>query len=439
MSNTVLWTGVALFFAACSSPSGNPDGREAAGGGSGGGAAGGGTGGSFTVAGTVVTEAGVGVANANVGIGGQWTTTDTSGHFSISNVTTPYDLITVFTSPSKAGLVYKGLTRADPTIVEPGPSMDTLHTAKVHGSLTGGNSLGSSSTVTNVAFGSPESMANTTNVTSNPFELTVRWPGPSTTTGTMHALQYTAGVTGLPAAFTGYGERANVSTTSSATTDGQDLVMSAVTSGNLSGTITLPAFGQLQQKSAYAMLADGAGFWIGSDATSSPAFNYLTPASIGATMSVIVTTTGLNNSTSSLTVNGLTANAASVSVNIQAPPAQAQPAAGGTGVTTNTDFTWTQFSGGVHLVAFTPANSMNPKFWVVTTGTTAKIPDLSAQGLGLPTGGATYAWSVYAFAPFASSDAFASASVPQLPQKGWLTSSGTYGAGSSGSRNFTTQ
>ena len=50
-----------------------------------------------------------------------------------------------------------------------------------------------------------------------------------------------------------------------------------------------------------------------------------------------------------------------------------------------------------------PGNSTSPTYFVFTTGADAKIPDLAAEGMGLPAG-ASYYWHVDRFFPVASVD-----------------------------------
>jgi hypothetical protein len=77
----------------------------------------GGTGGVITVAGRVIGQNGQGAAGIPVFVGGMPSTnTDASGNFSITGVTAPYD-ITVVDAPNKRALVYRSLSRADPTLV----------------------------------------------------------------------------------------------------------------------------------------------------------------------------------------------------------------------------------------------------------------------------------------------------------------------------------
>ncbi|HEY1908969.1 MAG TPA: hypothetical protein VGG91_23200, partial [Myxococcaceae bacterium] len=71
----------------------------------------------ITVAGKVLDGVKKPVTGATVAIGAQHTTSDGTGSFSIAGVTAPYDAVLIVpVGPRNAAVVYKGLTRADPTL-----------------------------------------------------------------------------------------------------------------------------------------------------------------------------------------------------------------------------------------------------------------------------------------------------------------------------------
>ena len=77
---------------------------------------------------------------------------------------------------------------------------------------------------------------------------------------------------------------------------------------------------------------------------------------------------------------------------------------GASDVDATTSFTWSEGGGvGVNLVSVTPNDAANPAFEVLTTAAHTKIPDLAAEGMGLPpaTG---YQWLVDKIFPVASVD-----------------------------------
>jgi hypothetical protein len=382
------------------------------GGGGGGGGAGGGAGGgsassTITVTGVLVDNGGARVKNAPVGISGHWTTSDDSGRFTIANVTPPYDLMSVVSGTSSVGVIYKGLTRADPTILFLGLATSTSHHATVTGSLSGGDSLPAPADTTTVGLG-----ASFDTVTANPFTLSA-YPDSSPFTGTLRAIQTVKGPDGMPSAYKGYGERANVSVVDASTVTGQDITMTGVTTANLAGTVVLPTGATLSQRAIAAAFADGAALPLGSDtALGSAAFNFLTPASIGATISVRIEA-DLGDALGYVLVNGLAPGASGVTLTVLAPPVATLPVDKGTGISLSTDFVWTRFAGGVHVVSFTPtgASAANaPSFYVITADTTTRLPDLGAQGLPLPAA-TTYRWNFFGVAPLANLDGFATEAV----------------------------
>ena len=158
-------------------------------------------------------------------IGTRSTTTDASGHFSFTGVASPYDLTLITTSPDKTGVVYRGLTRTDPKVLDltaPGSLPNTGH---VQGTLFGGNTF--QGTVVAVTWASPETFAGVY-VDAFPYDLGVRWSGASTITGTLRALQWTADG-GLPVSYQGIGSKNGVSLTAGLT----------VTTGDIN--LTIPA------------------------------------------------------------------------------------------------------------------------------------------------------------------------------------------------------
>jgi hypothetical protein len=141
-----------------------------------------------------------------------------------------------------------------------------------------------------------------------------------------------------------------------------------------------------------------------SEASNNTALSYYTPAISGANL--IVSSTAGKTGVAVVTYKvGVAPNASGLAVSVPAGPELSLPIAGATNVDTTVTFSWTAFSGGVHLVFF--QSSGNPSFFVLTTGTSTTIPNLKAYGLGLPSATA-YTWMVYAVSPVGSTDAAAS-------------------------------
>ncbi|MGZ6028443.1 MAG: hypothetical protein ACXWK5_03400, partial [Myxococcaceae bacterium] len=106
-------------------------------------------------------------------------------------------------------------------------------------------------------------------------------------------------------------------------------------------------------------------------------------------------------------------------LSLPSPALPTAPANGATGVDTSTDLVWSPVTGAVYEVLLT-GQGTDPVYVLLTSATTVRIPNLSAQGVGLPSG-RSYDWSVNALGPLTSVDALASPSITL----GFDTSSGT--------------
>jgi hypothetical protein len=135
--------------------------------------------------------------------------TDAQGAFTVSGVDNPYDLATGLLS-ERGALVYSGLTRTDPLVVVPaGPFSRLPH----QGSLSGSIRRGAGYTEpehhqTSVFFESAETSGRAP--ASHIYSIGPRWRGPTTTTGTLHALRWGFDpAIGLPAEYA-YGARSSL-------------------------------------------------------------------------------------------------------------------------------------------------------------------------------------------------------------------------------------
>ncbi|HZJ52960.1 MAG TPA: hypothetical protein VFD38_02385 [Myxococcaceae bacterium] len=385
----------------------------------------------ITVAGTVKDLTRKGIAAATVAIGSQHTTTDGTGGFTIAGVTAPYDATVIVPVGSRnAAIVFKGLTRVDPTLFAL-PVAGTLPSAgTVTGSVSGGDPLPAASDITAVSWGSPETTQTNTFAT-NPWSLNLSWAAtPAATTGNVHALQWTP-ASGIPTGYRGHGVKTGVAVANGGTTSSVAVAMSAPASSTIGGTVTVPAGVTMTGKALSIDFADGASFSVGSENSAATAFNYPVPTGIDSTASVLAggTATGAITLTR---VRGIAAGSTGTTVSVLAPATQSTPVNNATGVSTSTDFTWTQLTGGLHFVVITSASATAPVYYLITTGTTGRIPDLSALGVVLP-GATAYSWAILAVGPWASVDDFAGGT--GLLPTGANTLSQSLAAG----RAFTTQ
>jgi hypothetical protein len=394
----------------------------------------------ITVTGKVVGQNGQAVASVPVVVPGKASTnTDGSGNFSIANVTTPYD-ISLVNASSKSAIVYKGLTRTDPTLLFFGSFPGTARTGSISGKISGGEFTPNqpATDVTNVAFASAETNGSTSTVANGQFgAINLSWYGPTATTGSLYAIQFTAGAGGLPVAsgYKGYGVRSGIAVNDGSTLTNQFDTLQSVTTSQFTGTVTVPSGYTLAGKAVYANVAPSAVIFLFSESNAITNLSYYTPGIPGATLLLGAEATKTGGGTAITWRNGLAIGATGVSVSIVTPPELSLPVNAATGVDTTVTFTWTAMTGGVHLVLFTAAGS-NPAYYVVTTGTSATIPNMKPFGLGLP-GTTAYQWQVYGFGPFSSVDAAAVSA-------GFITgispplASGDAFVGISASRTFTT-
>lgn len=371
----------------------------------------------ITVSGTVLDFAGQPAPNATVLIFGKGTViTDADGEFSVSDVTVPYDAAVIISGGGTSGaVVYRGLTRSDPTLLFFGGGGSSF-SATVDGTISGGGIPSGLNHVARVAFGSPETSDSTSaDVITGLYSENIFWQGPSSTTGNLHALHWeqTAAAPFVPVAFKGYGVKTGVSLSDGGTFSGQDITMIGVSEESISGTISLPAGYSLSGKSLNVDFGDRASIGLFSDSSATTSFNYLTPDIAGATMRLAVSATHPSGAFSSSTVAGLAPDASGISVDLPAAPTLSVPVNAATGVDTDTNFGWSNFAGGVHFVMFQPAAATDPVFIVFTADANTSIPDLSAQGLGLPPA-ANYQWAVIGIAPIADMDEFASGNLADL-------------------------
>ena len=187
------------------------------------------------------------------------------------------------------------------------------------------------------------------------------------------------------------------------TLSGQDVDLSSVTTGTVSGTVTTPAGYPVTGKVMFFQPAANAVFGIVEDSSTSTSFSYTTPSISDATFTLVVTAQGTSGGSALVKKPGLAANESGLALSIPPPPMLSLPANAATGVTVTTPFSWTSFTG-VYLVIF--STGAGPTYAVFSAATTVTIPDLSVEGFPLPAS-APFNWEVYGFGPTTSVDSLA--------------------------------
>jgi hypothetical protein len=376
--------------------------------GGGGGPDGGGNGGgNTTITGQVIDINGRPLPGRTVVQSGRSTTTDASGNFTFTTVALPYDIAilqtaTTQSSPNKVATVYQQLTRTDPALTDFAATNTTNRSATLGGSLTGAFPAPTGA-ATAVAFGSTEASAGNY-FTSNPWGFTVSWFGPTSTTGAVHALQWTIDANGTLNAVLTHGVKTGVTLTSGGSVSNADVTLTAVTTQPVTGTISVPSGHTISERAVNLQFTDGTEFPLSDDGVNSANFAVPIPSGIGASARLFA---AADDGTAQVSAQlfGIAPGTSNVTLTLPSPAVPTTPASGATGVDTTTNLVWTPVPGGVTVVVLTPQGS-DPFYFIVNGGTTTRIPDLSAQGVGLPSN-RPYTWSVVALGPFASVDAYA--------------------------------
>lgn len=341
--------------------------------------------------------------------------TDTSGQFTVSNVSPPYT-VTVLLGTSKTVVIYEGLSRPDPTIVA-SDSTTQLREAGIQGTLAGGGGYPEAAlTRTSVQLAaaalyasSPEYSQQGENTFILPPQCNL-WTGPATIHGTLHALQFThkAANDFKPIDYKGYGTLSNV-----AITEGQNEIPAQITLGpvgkvSFSASVTAPADYDIKQKRLRLTVGGQVVMDLPKETLPGPDILYPLPAIGDAKVRLTVSTeNATTGAVSTTTKNELALDTANATIGVLPSSTLVLPVDKATGVNMSTPFSWTKLDGGVHvLVLITEPGA--PQYQIFTAATEARLPDLASAGIQLPPG-ATYQWGVMAFAPFASVDAYADA------------------------------
>ena len=355
------------------------------------------------VAGVVVDNNGQPIAGQTVVIssdaGIQTTVTDGDGGFSVANVLIPYSATIVATSQA---VQYQGLTRADPSLTAFVVPPDN-RSATLSGQFIGGTYPEATGFDTVFFFSSPQATRSLGDQPSGAYSVKVNWPGPSSTTGTLYALQMHS-ISSLPVDYPGYGTLGGVALQDTGTLNGQNVSLSPVTTGTLSGTIVnVPNGYTLLYKQVELAVAAGIDLSLFYDFTSAATFSYVTPNISNTQLNVTAAATTSLGEFSAVVESGLSANS-TVALTIPTSPTLTSPPDAATGVTASTTFSWTPYSGGIYeFIASPQSGQTGPKFYIVTASTTI---DLASLGLALPTATA-YSWHIVGLGPVASVDVLA--------------------------------
>jgi hypothetical protein len=360
--------------------------------------------------------------------------TDAGGAFTVPGVTTPYE-IRLILSTQQTAMIYQGLTRSDPTLLYLN-STTTEKSARISGTVPA-----AAGKTTRVFFVSGSKAWSTTADVGGAYSFDLYWKGSSNSySGKLQVLRWTSNPNGLPVQYDAFGSKdltiSNGGTFSAKNFTTNDLTDPA--EQNISGSIVRPTSGyniltktiNLNFGNAVIYLAAEFGGALTDD------FSYTVPSISGATFEVdaYATLSATPNTRScSYSKKGVSGGATGVTINLTNAPQLNLPAHNGTSVDTTTQFLWAQGSGtGVNLVYIRPT-VQGPKYYLILSGNSTYIPNLSPLGLGLPLN-KDYEWNVTQIIPLSSVDDAASDTfVPLINGAG-----GDNGHGGSETFRFTT-
>lgn len=386
----------------------------------------------ITVTGVAQDRVGERISGATVLVPGKSPVTSGSdGRFSIPGVEAPYDIALILNSRNTA-VVYKGLTRSDPTLRYPD------FTGAEQTATISGTTPPSAGNLTAVLFASGKvSAVSTADPTTGAYTMTARWRSFATTySGELYVLRGTGG-TALPTSYDGFA-RKPLTISAGGDFSGNDFAAADLTDPpelSVGGTVAVPGGYTLNQRAIVFDFGSGPSLIWWERGPLPSAFTYALPAVGGVGFRLMAWAEDPASRVSIFSKSGIAGNSANVTIPLEAAAQLIAPANGAAAVDITTPFTWTQGGGtGVNVFSVIPSGSTDPRFFVFTTGADATIPDLSSQGVSLPPA-AGYRWFVNRLFPLASvNEAAGEGFLPFLEQK-----AGDIGETSSGGFGFTTK
>jgi hypothetical protein len=352
------------------------------------------------ITGKVVDENGTPLPTAKVAVLGlaAVATTDAIGGFKLPGVGYAYDIAAAL-GASASAVVYRGVTRTDPTLVLPLPQaagyrQATLTLTAAPAPAAGGSwsigwapPLAAQTTALAQSSGSP-----LTGTTLNPT-WNAAW---TSLAGTLWAFERDASGN-----YVRTGSFPNA-TALAGQTVALAVPMTAATSGTVSGTSAAAAGAGFNTFWSTTLQAEtdhfltylsGKSFMPGVPPTLADGpFSFAAPVGTGFGLRVTASASGATMAVQSCT--HVTANASNVNVTVPAGPSALSPAVSATLPAATATFQWTQ--GGASLFRF-QLDSTASRLNIFANATSVALPDLSALGWTLPLG--TYQWQVTSSIP----------------------------------------
>ncbi|BDG03337.1 hypothetical protein [Anaeromyxobacter oryzae] len=310
--------------------------------------------------------------------------------FTVDDVDVPYDLVV---AANGRAWVYAGATRRDPLVTIPALGSTPRYTTFSLQAVPVQGTPGPSSTVrVSLAFGSPHLQWFATSTFAVPFvfDMDASWNGASTIHPTVHALHRANAVGAFPTDYYGYAE-ATIDLIDAARSPWPGLDLAPIPQvGRLEGRFVVPGDWVFDGTTVCLEWPDGAQLTLGT--VTSTAFDLPTPG-VGAGLLVLGGATGPGGESVGCSVRTPDLTTTGLEIPLPLTPAQVEPADAATGVGPATDFSWSDTRAGVKWLALQDATTHESVVTVLTTGSSARIPDLSALGVFLAPS-TRYEWTV---------------------------------------------
>lgn len=344
---------------------------------------------------------------------------DALGGFSVSGVIPPYDLAVMYAN-RRSVVVYQGVTRADPTLVMSDEARGRSAYSKLTGSMTGARKPGGGVAQPRLMFVSTESAINEQvfyKADTSTYDASAWWASGVTSTGSLLAFQWewtvTASLTDLK--LVGFGRRDDVSLRHESSVSALDITLEPVATTTLTGAIRVPEGFTLGRQSMVLDINPSVRGLLFDTTAPTSRFNYEVPVLAEYPWRFTSTAYSSDDGSTTAVRIGETVGTQDVDLTLKTPSRVLSPPDGAAQVTHSTEFSWSERTGGVHVVSF--ANAMrevsNYDLSIVTTGSRTTIPDVSALGLRLPSR-TPLRWSLSEISPIASVDELLADTDPSL-------------------------
>jgi hypothetical protein len=349
------------------------------------------------------------VPGVTVEIGGTEAVTDSQGQFVIEDVVATYDVSFVVQWSSFAGAtqgwVYQGLTRRDPTL----QVYQGLEERSMNANLRAVDGAPTATQNLTLAFGSEHGTSQSSDIPENGRDsVSFYWMGPAATAATGHGLMWTYDAASeLPTDYVAYDTFPfALDNAASTQTVNISVAETAITQGNISGTITdLSPLGPIN--AAFLRFTTGATIRLFSDDPGPATFSYLVPSIPNASVTFAAMDEDWQTSEFALVHrDGLAAGTADLALEIPATSSHTAPANGATvDDTTSFRFQNRQPGIGAVVVRFIDAEvAAYDGLYVVTSSTEFTIPPVLQGGFTLRAGG-EHTWAIQTHGEYANVDA----------------------------------